>query len=172
MVLDGTVELSFLDEGDNSVNMNHFSEGSVFGESLAYVQAAKSPMQLRAMSKCCILFMDFQPLVEAKRLNDGFQMTIGSNLLRDFARQNFFLNQKVRIMSQRKLRDKLKVFFRQQDRTEDGLIRIRFNRNQLAEFLGVNRSALSRELSNMQADGLIEVLGNDVRIADPQFLLH
>ena len=172
VVLEGTVELSFFDEGDNSVNMNHFTAGNIFGESLACVKATKSPVQMRALTQCHILFMDFQPILDAKQLDCGYQTQIGSNLLLDFARQNVFLNQKVRIMSQRKLRDKIKVFLRQQDQSADGLIHIRFNRNELAEFLSVNRSALSRELSNMQTDGILEVLGNDIRVLDPQFLLH
>ena len=172
VVLEGTVELSFFDEGDNSVNMNHFTAGNIFGESLSCVKAPKSPVQMRALTQCHILFMDFQPLMTAEHLHDGYQTAIISNLLRDFARQNVFLNQKVRIMSQRKLRDKIKVFLRQQDQSADGLVHIRFNRSELAEFLSANRSALSRELSNMQTDGILEVMGNDIRLLDPQFLLH
>ena len=74
-------------------------------------------------------------------------------------------------MSQRKLRDKIKVFLRQQDISKDGIIRIRFKRNELAEFLSVNRSALSRELSAMQEDGILTVDGNSFHILDRTFLL-
>ncbi len=171
LVLEGTVELSFLDEGDNSVNMNHFSVGSIYGESLACAEEARSPVQMQALTDCRILFLDLKRIVKADCLAPGYQSVIGANLLRDFARQNVFLNQKVRIMSQRKLRDKLKVFFRQQTMTGEGAIRLRFNRNQLAEFLGVNRSALSRELSMMQEEGILTVEGNHFRILDRSFLL-
>ena len=171
LVLEGTVELSFLDEGDNSINMNHFSAGSIYGESLACSEAARSPVQMQALTDCRILFLDLKRIVKAEYLKPGYQSVIGANLLQDFARQNVFLNQKVRIMSQRKLRDKLKVFFRQQPMAEDGMIRLRFNRNQLAEFLGVNRSALSRELSLMQSEGILSVEGSHFRILDQSFLL-
>lgn len=171
LVLEGTVELSFLDEGDNSINMNHFSVGSIYGESLACSEASRSPVQMQALTDCRILFLDLKRIVKAEYLAPGYQSTIGLNLIQDFARQNVFLNQKVRIMSQRKLRDKLKVFFRQQTMTEDGMIRLRFNRNQLAEFLGVNRSALSRELSIMQDEGILRIEGSHFRILDKSFLL-
>lgn len=172
VVLDGTVELSFLDEGDNSVNMNHFSAGSVFGESLACTEAPKSPVQMRALTNCRILFLDLRNLINAGRVEAGCQAIIASNLLRDLARQNVFLNQKVRIMSQRRLRDKIKVFLRQQNVSNDGVIHIRFNRNEFAEFLSVNRSALSRELSAMQDEGILTVDGNDVRMLERDFLLR
>ncbi|MCR4707398.1 MAG: Crp/Fnr family transcriptional regulator [Clostridiales bacterium] len=172
IVLNGTVELSFLDEGDNSVNMNHFSAGSVFGESLACAEAAKSPVQMQALTDCRILFLDLKRIIKAESLLPGYQSVIGSNLLQEFARRNVFLNQKIQILSQRKLRDKLRVFFRLQPISADGIIELRFNRSQLSEFLGVNRSALSRELSMMQDDGILLVEGNRIQVLDRHFLLN
>ena len=170
IVLTGIVELSFLDEGDNSITMNHFSAGNLFGESLSCAEEAVSPVQMRALTDCSILFLDLKRILTAESLDRGYQSRLGSNLLRNFARQNVFLNQKVRIMGQRKLRDKIKIFLRQQKISPEGTIRVRFNRNQLAEFLGVNRSALSRELSAMQEEGLLEADGNRITILRREFL--
>lgn len=170
IVLEGTVSVSFLDESDNSVNMNVFSQGNLFGESLAYLGGNKSPVQMEASSKCRIAFFDFKAVMSAKEFSRGYQATLTSNLLRDFARQNFFLNRKLRIMSQKRLRDRVKVYLRGQGIAPDGLICVPFSRNEWAEFMGVNRSALSRELSNMQAEGILEVVGKDVRLLDKSFL--
>ena len=170
IVLEGTVSVSFLDESDNSVNMNVFSQGNLFGESLAYLGGNKSPVQMEANSKCRIAFFDFKAIMSAEEYARGYQATLTANLLRDFARQNFFLNRKLRIMSQKRLRDRVKVYLRGQGIAPDGLICIPFSRNEWAEFMGVNRSALSRELSNMQAEGILEVVGKDVRLLDNGFL--
>ena len=170
IVLEGTVELSFLDESDNSINMNHFAKGSVFGESLACAAESKSPVQMEALTECRILFLRFDSLLRAKQLDQGYQARIASNLLRDFAYQNIFLNRKARILGQKKLRDKIKVFLRGQSIAEDGSVRIGFNRNELARFLGVNRSALSRELSRMQKEGILSLDGKNLRLCDRAFL--
>lgn len=170
IVLEGTVSVSFLDESDNSVNMNLFRQGSLFGESLACLGGNKSPVQMEATSRCRIAFLDFCAVMAAKEFARGYQATLVSNLLRDFARQNFFINRKLRIMSQKRLRDRVKVFLRGQGIAPDGLICIPFSRSEWAEFMGVNRSALSRELSNMQADGILEVAGKNMRLLDREFL--
>lgn len=142
IMLEGTVSVSFLDESDNNVNMNLFSRGGLFGESLAYLGGNKSPVQMEATSKCRIAFFDFRAFMTAREFTRGYQATLASNLLRDFARQNFFLNRKLRIMSQRRLRDRIKVYLRGQGMSPDGLICVPFSRNEWAEFMGVNRSAL------------------------------
>ena len=170
VVLEGTVSVSFLDESDNSVNMNVFSQGSLFGESLAYLGGNKSPVQMEAGSKCRIAFFDFKAVMNAKEYAKGYQAALTANLLRDFARQNFFLNRKLRIMSQKRLRDRVKVYLRGQGVAPDGVICVPFSRSEWAEFMGVNRSALSRELSNMQSEGILEVCGKNVKILDRRFL--
>lgn len=170
IVLDGAAELSFLDEGDNSVNMNHFTKGGIFGESLACSGENKSPVQMEALTDCRILFLRFENVLNATRLDSGYQTRIASNLLRDFARQNVFLNQKARILSQKKLRDRIRVFLRGQSVEEDGSVRLKFNRTELARFLGVNRSALSRELSRMRKEGVLSPDGKSLRILDKGFL--
>lgn len=170
IVLDGAAELSFLDEGDNSVNMNHFTKGGIFGESLACSGETKSPVQMEALTDCRILFLRFENVLNATRLDSGHQTRIASNLLRDFARQNVFLNQKARILSQKKLRDRIRVFLRGQSVEEDGSVRLKFNRTELARFLGVNRSALSRELSRMRKEGVLSPDGKSLRILDKGFL--
>ena len=170
IVLEGTVSVSFLDESDNNVNMNVFSQGNLFGESLAYLGGNKSPVQMEASSKCRIAFFDFKAVMSAEEYAKGYQATLASNLLRDFARQNFFLNRKLRIMSQKRLRDRIKVYLRGQGVAPDGLICVPFSRSEWAEFMGVNRSALSRELSNMRSEGILEVVGKNVRILDKSFL--
>ena len=172
IMLDGVAELSFLDESDNSVNMNHFTKGAIFGESLACSGESKSPVQMEALSECRILLLRFENVLNATRLDSRYQARIASNLLRDFARQNVFLNQKARILSQKKLRDRIRVFLRGRSVEEDGNVRLGFNRTELARFLGVNRSALSRELSAMRKEGILSLDGKSLRLLDSAFLAH
>ena len=81
-----------------------------------------------------------------------------------------FLNRKVRILGQKKLRDKIKVYLRGLEKKEDGTMKVVFNKSALAEFLGVDRSALSRELKRMQDEEIIVVSKDHIQVLDPDFL--
>ncbi len=73
-------------------------------------------------------------------------MRTALNLMRDFARRSLFLNQKIRILGQKKLRDKLKIYLVSLPSGTDGKINIPFSKAELAEYLYADRSALSRAL--------------------------
>ena len=172
IVLSGTAELHFCDENYNLVNLIHLHEGELFGAAISLTGGKTSPMELCAVTDCHILFLDFSVLLDAngdapEELSPAaHQLTV--NLLQGFARRLQFLSGKVRVLSQRRLRDKIKVYLQTLPRTEDGLITLTMNRIRLADYLYVDRSALSRELSRMQKDGLLEVKGKTIRIIDPE----
>ena len=83
------------------------------------------------------------------------------NLLRVLARKNLFLTGKMAHLSKRTTREKVisylsEMYDMQHARKKGEQIKIPFNRQQLADYLAVDRAALSRELSRMQQEGLIE----------------
>lgn len=174
VVLNGTAELHFCDENFNLVNLTHLNEGELFGAAMLLAGQKANPMELLALTDCDVLFLDFSRLLGsdgsvARDLSPAaHQLT--ANLMQEFARRLRFLNDRVRILSQRRLRDKVKVYLQGLPKTEDGTITLPMNRYQLADYLYVDRSALSREFSHMQADGLLEVHGKTVRILDDTFL--
>ncbi len=61
-------------------------------------------------------------------------MQVTANLLQEFANQITFFNTKVRILSQKKIRNKIKVYLQTQEISEDGTIQIPFSRNKMAEY--------------------------------------
>lgn len=176
VVLKGTAELHFCDENFNLVNLIHLKEGELFGAAMLLAGQRSSPMELLALTDCEVLFLDFSKLiapdgtVAATLSPAAHQLT--ANLMQEFARRLQFLSARVRILSQRRLRDKVKVYLQGLPRSEDGIITLPMNRNQLADYLYVDRSALSRELSHMQDDGILEVRGRELRLKDLTFLLN
>ena len=80
------------------------------------------------------------------------------NLIRVLAQKNMQLNEKAGYLSQRSTREKLLSYLSAQARRAGSAsFRIPFDRQQLADFLSVNRSAMSAELSRMQEEGLLRV---------------
>ena len=165
ILLKGTVSVSFLDESSNSVNMNLFFPGELFGESLACLEGS-SPVQMKANSDCRILFLKLSAVTKAEAFPEEYQAVFVTNLLRDFARQNRFINRKLRIVSQKRLRDRILVYLREQETLPDGTVRIPFNRSEWAQYMGVNRSALARELSRMEEDGILKLDGRQIHLLD------
>lgn len=171
IVLGGTVELTFYSESGSQININHCQEGDLFGEDLACSDLANHSMQVWAVSDCEILFLDFTSLFSTEGGTCPFKMRVSTNLLREFARKANFLNDKVRILAQKRLRDKIKIYLQTCKCDSDGRIAIPFRRNSLAEFLCVDRSALSRELGRMEREGIIRLENKCIKVCDKEFLL-
>ncbi len=87
-----------------------------------------------------------------------------ANMLSILADKAYFLNQRVQILSCSSLRQKLiKIILKY---SSGNVAKIPFGREQLASFLGSTRPSVSRELMKMQADGLIEIKKNYIKILD------
>ena len=74
------------------------------------------------------------------------------------------MNQKVRILSQKGLRDRILFYLDTLPKDKNGFVKIPFTRTALAEYLGVNRSALSREIGRMQNENLLIVDGSKMKL--------
>lgn len=169
LVLLGTIEMTYLDENGNQINLNHLSPGQLFGADLA-CSHHDSLIQFRALTYCEVLFFQIDNLLADTDLHCPHRLRVTSNLLRTFARQTEFLNLRLRIICQKKLRDKLKLYLRTLPMDELGQLKLPFTRNELAEYLYADRSALSRELCRMRDDGLLCFDGNHIRLLDKTFL--
>lgn len=164
VLLSGSVEGSFITENYDKVNMNHFEPGALIGESLACAEEKSSPIQLRALSETVVLLLDFTVLYRTDSVKYSYQLKLLMNLMKNLSRQNVFLSGKIRILSQKTHRDKLMMYLESLPKGADGTVRLPYSKTALAEFLGVNRSALSREIGNMVNEGLIEVEGRVIRV--------
>lgn len=171
IIISGAIEVAFYDEIGNCVNVNHFGAGEMFGAALVCAHVKNSPMHISAASDCHILFLDFEALMLPELSVSPHCMRIALNLMQDFARRSLFLNQKIRIMGQKKLRDKIKIYLASLPSGVDGRINIPFSKTELAEYLYADRSALSRELSRMRDEGILDWSGRTIRILDRDFLL-
>lgn len=85
------------------------------------------------------------------------------NMLIILAKKAFFLNNKVQLLSHGTLRQKIGKYIHEQ-LDESMYIKLSMNREELADYLSVTRPSLSRELKNMEKDGLIEVDRDIVKV--------
>ena len=117
-------------------------------------------MEISALTDCVIMFMDFRVLYDSG-VKYEHSRTIAVNLIRIISAQNFFMNQKVRILSRKDIRWKILAYLHSLKPDENGVRRLPFSKSALSEFLCVNRSALSREIGRMIQDGIITMNGRN-----------
>ena len=165
LLLMGKIESSFQNENFDQITMLTFTNGYLFGESLVINRAKNSPVQVRAVEDSVVLFIDLE-MIYAVADKSPIRNILARNLIKSLAKKNLILNQKVRILSQKSLRDRIFIYLRTLPKDKDGYAKIPFTQTALAEYLGVNRSALSRELGRMQNEGLLVIDGKRIKIID------
>lgn len=170
VVMWGTLRISLYSEDGNLLTIERLDAGMVFGESLVCSMAEDSPIQIDAITDGEVLYLDFDPLLLQQENACPFRTRVTANLLREMGREALFLNRKMRILAQNRLRNRIKLYLQSLPATSDGVIRLEMGRGELAEYLCVDRSALSRELGRMQKDGILTCQGQTVRILNQDFL--
>ena len=95
------------------------------------------------------------------------QVRLLGNIIRILAQKNLFLSKKAEFLSQRTTRQKLLAYLSDMERrTGRSTFRIPFNRQEMADFLSVDRSAMSAELSKLQKEGVLEYYKNQFTLLD------
>ncbi len=156
LLLKGKIESSFQNENYDQITMHTFGGGYLFGEAIVINSAKNSPVQVRAVEDSIVLFIDLSAIYQSE-IASTLRMILAENLIKSLARKNLILNQKVRILSQKSLRDRILIYLGTLPKDKNRFVKIPFTQTALAEYLGVNRSALSRELGRMQNEGLLIV---------------
>lgn len=156
LVLSGSVRIEHTDLWGNKSILGITSAGGVFAESYACIP--NEPMMVDAVANedCDILFISvprlFMPCPVCKNQNRLIQ-----NLVMISAGKNIQLSRRSLHTSPKTIRGRLFSYFSQQVSAQgSNKIVIPFDRQQLAEYLNLDRSALSKELGKMKKDGLIE----------------
>ena len=169
IILTGAVEVSFLNENADQIDMSIFEAGKSFGETMEGANLSASRMFVKAMRDTVILRISFRQLYARTECSDPHLWRFTLNMLRRISQKGIFYQHKIRIMGQKSIRAKLSVYL-QAIAGEDGAGLREMNQTQLARYLGVERSALSREMSHMRDEGLIDYDRKTLRVLQPDFL--
>lgn len=166
LVLKGSVNIENDDAWGNKTILDNIGPGQVFAETYACLPDAPLMVNAVTAEKTEILFLHAGQLLETCPNACPHHGRLIQNLLTVTARKNLNLSRRIFYTSAKTIRGRLLSYLSDQAvRQGDRRFSIPFDRQQLADYLGVDRSALSNELSKMQRDGLITVNKN-------QFQLH
>ncbi len=157
IILSGKVQIIKEDFGGNRNIITELSEGELFGEAFACEGIDTCTYTVQAVTDCEIMMIKFKKLVTTCSNACAFHSMLISNMLKIIAQKNIELNNKMEIISQRTTKEKLMTYLlTQAEKAKSRRFDIPFSRNELADYLCVERSAMSRELSRMREEGILK----------------
>lgn len=154
LVLEGRVAVSMEDIDGREMLLSQVGPGQTFGEAICYL-AEPSPILISARTDARVLWLRCEGLKGAAE--DELTRLLQTRFTAMLARRTLRMNDRIQILSRGSIREKLNAFFTERARDAGGpRFEVPFDRAGMAAYLAVDRSALSRELSHMRRDGLID----------------
>lgn len=158
MVLSGSVLIENDDIWGNTTVLDCVGPGQIFAETYACTPEEPLMVHVVAAEATQVLFLQMDRVLQVCSNACGHHGVLIRNLLTLSAQKNLNLSRKIFHTSPKTIRGRLLSYLSYQSlRSGSRTFTIPFNRQQLADYLNVDRSALSNELGKMQRDGLIEV---------------
>lgn len=163
LLLSGVIQV-FADGIDgNRMIMATVTEGETFGESLCFLKVKNSPVYIQATEATTLLWLSPDRIFAAQDNSSGVNMQQRFTAM--LAGRTLSMNSRIQILSKLTLRDKLIAYFSETlGKTGSTTFTVPFNREDMAAYMGTNRSALSRELSAMKKEGMIDFYKNTFRL--------
>lgn len=139
--------------------------GDLFGETFICAGIPDSPVSVVAETECTVLFIHFNHLLTGCANACTFHSRAIQNLIKMLAKRTITLDQKVEVLTKRTTREKLITYLEMlQEEQGNEIIEVPINRGKLADYLSVDRSAMSREIGKLCSEGVIECDHNRFRI--------
>lgn len=157
MVLSGAVQLVREDFYGNRSIVAHIGPAELFGETYACAGVEALPVSVIADQDSTVLLMDCRRITTTCSSACAFHSRIIHNLLRLVAIKNLVFDQKIQVTSKRSTREKLMTYLLNQAKLRgSNSFLIPYDRQELADYLEVDRSGLSAEISKLRKEGILE----------------
>jgi CRP-like cAMP-binding protein len=167
IIASGKVALTRETYSGNRIMIGIFSEGDIFGETEAFSSSSVWPMTIIAYEDCVILFLPPSKVAGTCSNACGSHTTLIMNMLQILSDRASMLNKKIEYTSAKNIRGKISSYlldiYRQ---TGNNIIELQMKRNELADYLGIPRPSLSREMGFMRDARMIDFNKSTIKIND------
>lgn len=168
VVLSGNANIIRDDYWGNRHIVNAIMPGEIFGASYAVLSQTELGVSIQAAVDMGVLLLDIEKLLHVCSSVCVFHTHLIDNFVMSLAYDNLALNEKLTHVTQHSLRDKLLSYLSSESlQNHSPYFDIPFDRQQMADYLGVDRSAMSNELSKMKKDGILDFQKNHFRLIIP-----
>ena len=165
VLLSGAVQIQRVDYYGNRSILANAEPGELFGESFACAGVQALPVQVVALEESRVLCIDCSRILRACSNACAFHQNLIYNLMQVVAAKNLIFHQKLEILSQRTIRDKLMTYLLlQAKRAGSNRFTIPFDRQALADYLEVERSGVSVEIGKLRKEGVLKSRKNQFEL--------
>lgn len=165
-VLEGKVQIVRDDFYGNRSLLMVAQQGEIFAEAFACANVKTMPLSAFAMQESKVMWLECRRMLTVCTNACAFHSMLVKNLLQEVSQKTLLLSRKVQIMSQKTTKEKLMAYLLDQAKQKNATeFTIPLDRQGLADFLGVERSAMSAEISKLRREGVLDSAGS-------RFVLH
>jgi len=165
VLAEGSLHIQRDDYWGNRSILGHIGVGEIFGEAYVAPESGTFLNDVIAVEDSAVFFFDVKRVISTCSSACRFHTMVVQNLFFAISEKNRGLVQKLDYMSRRTTREKLLSYLSEEAKKQNSAsITLPFNRQQLADYLSVDRSAMSNELCKMRDEGLLEFEKNRFRL--------
>ena len=160
IVLSGSLVAFSLSTNGSATTMFEFSQESVIGANLLFGENHSYPFNIYCLTDCQIIHIDINAVLEF--LHD-YNFTL--HYIKSISQNSQGINQKIAMFTQRTLRENILHYFKQEAIIQkSSVILLPMSKRQLADYLGVQRPSLFREIKKLKEEGIIEINNRTIAI--------
>lgn len=160
IVFSGSLVAYSLSTNGSSTTMFEFSKGSVIGANLLFGENYSYPLNIYCLTDCQIVHININAVLE---LLHDYNFTL--HYIRSISQNSQGINQKIAMFTQRTLRENIMNYLKQQTIIQkSSVILLPMSKRQLADYFGVQRPSLFRELKKLKEEGIIEINNRTIAI--------
>ncbi|MBO5275131.1 MAG: Crp/Fnr family transcriptional regulator [Clostridia bacterium] len=165
ILLSGSVQILRMDYDGNRSIVANVAPSQLFAEAFACARVPAIPVDVIASSDCEVMLINAVRITHSCSNACHFHNRIILNLLQSMAKKTLMITQKIEVTSKRSTREKLLTYLQLRARENGSLdFFIPFDRQELADYLEVDRSGLSAEISKLRKEGMLWCEKNHFRL--------
>jgi len=167
VILSGQADVIKENNAGERMIMTMLKPGDLFGEMAAFSGVGKWPATVVAHTDCSIIYVPADKLTgQCEKTCAGHRRLI-INMLGILSKKALTLSKKLEYLSIRSVRGRIANFLLEHYKNNgQAIFMLPMNRNEMADFLNITRPSLSREMSRMRDDGILDFHRSSVRITD------
>lgn len=164
IVLQGTLHVVREDDHGSRSLLATLPPGALFAETLCCVGTKESPVSVLASTDSRVMLLAFSRIIRTCSSACSFHAKLVANMLQVVASKNLMLQARMEFLSKKSIRARLLAYFASAAAEQGRDFSIPMSRETLADFLCVDRSALSRELGRLKDEGIVDFWKNQFRL--------
>lgn len=163
IILEGSAQIKNIEYNGNEIIIENLETNSVFGTNISLTN--NENYEIIAKENTQVVVIDYEKLINPNNLNHNYFNIFLKNLFDITNEKIKEKNERIRVLEKKQIRDKLLEYFEiEYKKSYLRRIYLPFSLKDLADYMGVNRSAMFRELKHLKEDHLIEVKGNRITL--------